>query len=85
LKQNRKNPTTDPTGSEQPVILSGNSTISTAGGAKSGALTGQVHLDLLAITVRHPELRKLIEVWSSLPQAMRIGIMAMVNATNSGH
>jgi hypothetical protein len=74
-----------PTGSEQPAILTGNSTISTAGGAKSGALTGQVHLDLLAITMRHPELRKLIEVWSSLPQAMQIGIMAMVNATNSGH
>ena len=31
-----------------------------------------------------PELRAVVELWNGLPKAVRVGIVAMVQATNGG-
>jgi hypothetical protein len=40
--------------------------------------------DLSLAAEKHPELTELIRSWSALPAAVRAGIMATSNATNSG-
>jgi hypothetical protein len=40
--------------------------------------------DLSLAIEKHPELAQLIRSWSALPAAIRAGITAMINATNSG-
>ena len=51
----------------------GNRGIFNEGGAESGALTvGNANID--------PELASLIDAWPTLPDAIRVGIMAMVRA-----
>jgi len=51
-----------------------NDTNNTEGGAESGALiAGSLSLD--------PQLAQIVEAWPKLPEAVRVGILALVDAT----
>ena len=50
-------------------------------GASCDPATIGLPASLRAALEQHPELSKLIESWSHLPQSMRIGIIAMVESS----
>lgn len=62
-----------PTGSEHPSKTPTKTPIPKSGGAESGAPGAPERL-------RDPELQRIIDAWDGLPEAVRAGIVAMVNA-----
>jgi hypothetical protein len=67
----------DPKGARTPADSKGNSHNSPEGASKCASLsTVPVHSD--------PDLTKVVDVWSTLPEAIKVGIMAMVKASTPG-
>jgi len=71
-----------PVGAERAPDSTGKSAISQTGGAESGAV-GARNADSAAPspTPTDPELARLVEAWPKLPEAIRRGILAMVESS----
>jgi hypothetical protein len=69
----RKSKKSTPRGVEPPPQNTGKTPIPETGGAKSGALLPEfVSID--------PDLQRLVDSWPKLPEALRSGILAMIDA-----
>jgi hypothetical protein len=67
-----------PEGIEQPADSSGNEGVTPQGGAQSGALPGDS-------TPIDPRLAAIIDAWPRLPDAIKSGILAIIQGAEGQH